>query len=82
MDNMNELNLNEMEGIAGGKGGSSKELPKKDGYIVYQIEPGDNLTKIAKWYGVTVQKIKDANPGLIKNVNDITAGYYIYIPKA
>ena len=35
-----ELNLDEMEQAAGGKGGSKKELPRKDGVIVYQIERG------------------------------------------
>ena len=76
-----ELNANEMESVNGGMGGSSKALPAKEGYIVYQIEKGDNLTRIAKWYGTTVQAIKAANPGLIRDINDITAGYYIYIPK-
>ena len=44
-----ELNLDEMEQAAGGKGGSKKELPRKDGVIVYQIERGDSLKKIAQF---------------------------------
>ena len=79
MDNR-ELNVNEMAQISGGSGGSAGELPRKEGCIVYQVESGENLTKIAKWYNTTVQAIMAANVGIIKNANDITAGYYIYLP--
>ena len=79
MDNM-ELNLNEMEEAVGGKGGSRKVLPKKEGFIVYQIAAGDNLTNIAKKYKTTVKAIMAAN-ATIKKSNDITAGYWIYIPQ-
>ena len=77
---INELNLNEMENVTGGKGGSPTELPKKEGYIVYQIAGNDNLTKIAKNYGTTVKAIVAANP-TIDNPNFIRAGFWIYIPK-
>ena len=76
----NELNLNEMENVAGGKGGSPTELPKKDGYIVYQIIGSDTLTKIAKTYGTTVKAIVAANPTLEGNANFIRAGFWIYVP--
>ena len=79
MDNMNELNLNEMEEITGGRGGSPTVLPRKDGYIVYQIEAGENLTRIARRFGTTVKAIKDANP-TIDDPNFIRSGFYIYIP--
>lgn len=75
-----ELNLNEMEEAAGGKGGSRKVLPKKDGFIVYQIATGDTLIRIAKRYKTTVEDIMAVNP-TIKKANDITAGYWIYIPQ-
>lgn len=81
MDNMNELNLNELEEVSGGKGGSKTVLPRKDGFICYQIESGDTLGKIAKWYNTTVDKIMAANVGIIKDKNDISAGRYIYIPR-
>ena len=80
MDNK-EMNLNEMENVAGGKGGSPTELPKKDGCIVYRIIGSDNLTKIAKHYGTTVKAIVAANP-TIDNPNFIRAGFWIYVPKA
>lgn len=76
-----ETNLNEMENVVGGKGGSVKVLEAKDGCIVYQIASGENLTKIAKWYGVSVADIMAVNRGIISNANDITAGRYIYIPR-
>ena len=78
--NMNELNLNEMKNISGGKGGSPTVLPRKDGYIVYQIASGDTLGRIARRYNTTVNAIVAANT-TITNPNDITAGYWIYIPR-
>ena len=81
MNPVSEINLNEMEQAAGGKGGSVKVLPHKDGCLVYQIASGENLTKIAKWYNTTVDKIMAVNVGIIANKNDITAGRYIYIPR-
>ena len=79
MDNI-ELKPAELEEVSGGNGGSPTVLPHKAGYIVYQIARGDNLTRIAKRYNTTVKAIDDANP-TITNVNDITAGYWIYIPQ-
>ena len=76
---MNELNLNEMEMINGGRGGSPTMLPERDGYWVYRIKSGDCLSRIAGTYGTTAENLKRVN-STIHNVNDITAGYYIYIP--
>lgn len=81
MDNMKELNLDELEGIGGGKGGSKEILPRKEGFICYQIEKGDTLGKLAKRFKTTVAKIMEANVGLIPNENDISKGRYIYIPR-
>ena len=74
-----ELNLNEMEEINGGFGGSPTPLPKKSGFDVYKIKSGDNLTRIAKAYKTTVNYLMSINP-TITDKNDITAGYYIYVP--
>ena len=81
----NELNLNEMEEVAGGAGkdgpgGSAKPLPPKDGCIVYQIKPGETLGRIATAHRTTVAKIMAVNKGLLVNQNFIRAGFYIYIP--
>ena len=75
----NELNLNEMEDITGGKGGSPTILPSKLGFLVYKIVRGDNLTRIAKKFNTTVNYLMEINP-TITNKNDITAGFYIYVP--
>ncbi len=73
-----ELNLDEMEQVVGGKGGSRTRLPDKDGYIVHKIKKGETLIKIAEQYGTTVDEILSEND-TIQNRNDITSGYYIYI---
>lgn len=78
MENM-ELNVNEMEEVVGGKGGSPKMLPAKAGLKVYQIRKGDNLHRIANRCRCTVKELMAINP-TITDANDITAGYYIYLP--
>ena len=81
MENMNELNLNELENVTGGKdeAGYEKKPRAKKGCEIYQIQKGDTLGKIAKRKGTTVEKIMAVNP-VIKNASFIIAGYYIYIP--
>jgi len=74
-----ELNLNEMEEVAGGRGGSPHMLPEKPGFKVYKIKSHDTLSKIAGRYGTTADYLKSIN-STIHNVNDITAGFYIYVP--
>ena len=79
MDNM-ELNLNEMENVVGGAGGSKTPLPRKEGFEVYKILPGNTLTRIANKFHTTVDYLVSINP-TITNRNDITAGRYMYVPK-
>ena len=76
---MNELNVNDMEEAAGGRGGSRYMLPDKAHYVVYRIQKGDTLSFLAYDCRTTVKALMRANP-TIKNPNDITAGYYIYLP--
>ena len=78
MAEMKELNLNEMEQVTGGKGGSRTRLPDKKGYIVHRIKKGETLSGIADFYGTTVDEIMAENK-TITNRNDITSGYYIYV---
>ena len=80
MDNVNELNLNEMEEAVGGRGGSPTKLPDVQGFSVYRIKSGDTLSRIAGRYGTTADYLKSINP-TIHNINDITAGFYIYVPQ-
>lgn len=75
-----ELKMEDLEQVNGGIGGSAGKLPEKPGCIVYKISRGDTLGKIARRYGTTVDDIMAVNRGIIISRNDITAGYYIYIP--
>ena len=77
--NVNELSENEMEDVASGVGGSRKVLPVKRNCLIYQIQKGDTLSFLASNNRTTVKKLLALNPS-IKNANDITAGYYIYLP--
>ena len=84
----NELNVNELEAIAGGKdakkkvpaGGLAKRPDDKPGYIIHQITATDTLIRIANKYKTTVQAIMACNSS-IKDKNLIRTGYYIYVPK-
>ena len=81
MENMNELNLNELEDVTGGKNEGGYETKPKDkkNCKIYQIKQGDRLGKIATANNTTVKAIMDVNPEL-KNANFIVIGCYIYIP--
>jgi nucleoid-associated protein YgaU len=48
---------------------------------VYEIKKGDSLSKIAKAYGTTWQKIHEMNKDVIKNPDKIFPGQKIKIPK-
>jgi nucleoid-associated protein YgaU len=48
----------------------------------YEVQTGDNLTKIGKRYGVSWQEIYDANKDLIKNPDLIQPGWKLKIPSA
>ena len=49
---------------------------------VYEIKKGDSLSKIAKQYGTTWQKIAEMNKDTIKNPDMIFPGQKIKVPKA
>lgn len=70
-----ELNLDEMNEIAGG---AFKPLPPKTGFIVYQISKGETLGRIAKRFGYTVKDLLNWNPK-ITDKNKIYYGDYLYI---
>ncbi|MEM1135992.1 MAG: LysM peptidoglycan-binding domain-containing protein [Bacteroidota bacterium] len=46
-------------------------------YILHKVNPGDNLTAVAKRYGVTVNEIKNANRSIGDN---LTVGIIILVP--
>ena len=76
-----ELNLNEMEEVVGGFGGSPNPLPQKAGYDRYKIESGTNHSRIARKFNTSVDYLMEINKAYITNKNDITAGFWIYVPK-
>ena len=53
---------------------------QKQEYETYTIKSGDTLSKIARKYGTTVEKLMAANP-YITNKNKIFAGKTLQIPK-
>lgn len=57
--------------------GYTEEEPKAD-YITYEVQSGDNLTKIAKKYGTTVDAVVEANN--IVNKHIIYVGDELKIP--
>ena len=80
MENNMELNLDQMEKVIGGRGGFPTKPPEMKEYKRYQIQRGDTLGGIARDNGTTVEVLKSINSSIM-NVNDITAGYWIYIPR-
>ena len=74
MSEKQELNMEEMGQVAGGY----TKPAEKAGFIIYQIQKGDTLTKIANRYHTTVALIMSWNPK-ITNKNLINAGDYLYI---
>ena len=79
-NNAIELNLDELENVIGGNGGSPTVLPAKKGFRVYKIQSGDNLTRIAKKYNTTVNYLFENND-TITDKNFIRTGFYMYVPE-
>lgn len=57
-----------------------KALPARDGYLVYTIQNGDILGRIAIRHHTTQKAIREANPGM--NPDRIRVGQQLYIPVA
>jgi Uncharacterized protein containing LysM domain len=58
---------------------SIEEIPGEE--VIYEIKPGDNLSKIAKKFpDMTWKKIYEANKDIIKDPNIIYPGQKIKIP--
>lgn len=67
-----ELQENELNEVAGGKGYVR--------YIKYKVVKGDSLWNLAKKYGTTVDAICAANVGKIIDPDIIKIGWIINIP--
>ena len=81
MDNM-ELNLEQMNEVSGGnnEGGYGYKPREKSGCFIYRIKSGDNLTKIAKRFGTTVDAIYNLNRDKIQDPDLIKIGWKLIIP--
>ena len=78
MDN-NELNLNELEEVTGGKQHFSPE-PDRPGWIQHKVTASDTLIRIAKKYGISDwRKIREWNPHINHKTNMIINGEYLWI---
>ena len=81
MDNMNELNLNELEEVTGGKIHFEKQ-PDKPGWTQHKVTATDTLIKIAKKYGISDwRKIREWNPHISHKTNMIRTGEWLWIKR-
>lgn len=71
-----ELSMDEMDKVFAGAGHRPKE---KEGCFIYEVQHGDNLTKIANRFSTTKYKIKERNPQIKDEI--IRKGDYLYIPE-
>lgn len=79
MADMKELNLNEMEDVAGGR---IHFEPQKDrpGWTQHKVTATDTLLRIAKHYGISDwRKIRQWNPHINHETNMIRRGEYLWI---
>lgn len=76
-NNMNEINMEEMA-LASGGANRYAALTPRDGFIIYKVQAGDNLSKIAIRHHCTVNDLLRWNPK-ITNKNQIYVNEYLYI---
>ena len=77
----NELNLNQMEEVTGGKRHFEKEADKP-GWIQHQVSATDTLIRIANQYNVPDWTlIRTWNPHINPKTNLIVDGEYLWITK-
>lgn len=59
---------------------SSEPAAESGGPVRHRVERGENLTTIARQYGVTLEAVRDANPGV--DPSRLQAGDLVLIPPA
>ena len=76
-----ELNMQEMEEVSGGKIHFEKQ-PDKPGWIQHKVSSTDTLIRIAKKYGISDwRKIREWNPHINHETNMIRTGEWLWIKK-
>jgi len=77
--NVQEMNVEEMEDVAGGKRHFSP-LPDRAGWIQHKVTSHDTLIRIAAQYGISDwRRIRDWNPHINHETNMIRTGEYLWI---
>jgi len=77
----NELNLNELEEVTGGKRHFEKQKDKA-GWVQHQVSASDTLIRIANRYGISdYHKIMDWNPHINRETKMIRTGEWLWIKK-
>ena len=71
--------LGEISDIRSRLGAAAYETIEVSSYVSYIVKSGDNLSSIAKAYGITIEQLKEMNPQ-IKNWDLIFRGDEIKIP--
>ncbi|AIL66130.1 Cytotoxic domain protein [Rickettsiales bacterium Ac37b] len=66
--------------VVSGDEGSGEPNPKQTAGMKYIVQQGDNLSKIAEKYGVTVKELMDLNPE-ITDPNKIKIGQKVKLPE-
>ncbi len=76
----NELNLEQMEEVSGGKRHFKPEKDRGGNWVQHRVVPGDTLIRLAKTYGVkNWRTIIDWNPHIDRTTNIIVDGEYLWI---
>ncbi len=76
-DGIKEMSMEQMDRAAGGASRYDR-LPDRDGFMVYRVQSGETLWKIARKFGFTVEELMAWNPK-ITDRNCVYANEEIYI---
>ena len=80
---MNELTMNEMDEVSGGRvaaGGLKNKPGAKAGYILHKITANDTVWGLSRRYHCSMDASLKANPS-IKDARLIRTNYWLYIPR-
>ena len=79
MENINEVNLEELEEVSGGKISFTKR-PDRKGWTQHKVTATDTLIRIANQYGIKDwRKIREWNPHISHETNMIRTGEWLWI---
>lgn len=82
MENINELTLDELAAVSGGRNEKGWEYEPKQipsGCTTYRIRPHDTMKQIAEDHGTDTAGLLKLNKN-IKNPSAIVAGFWLIVP--